>query len=246
LLNLRTGVFYHMATDIVANSAASQADVRQTFHVPAERCRVFYNALSDPLVHPHLQALVPSPRRIVCVGRLFPSKGQDVLLRAVALLKRENICCQVDLVGVGPAETAYKQLAETLGIRGQCVFHGRLRHDQVLAQMRSAMVVVSPSRSEAFGLVNIEALSVGTPLVASAVGGIREIIRNGREGFLVAPDNAAEFARRIKELLCDEALRGDFARAARERFLSTFEQGKILREQIQWIETTAAARVSRK
>lgn len=242
ILNLRKGVFYRMATHIVANSEASEADVRQAFHVSGERCRVFYNSLSDPLVHPHLQSITPVPRRIVCVGRLFRSKGQDVLLHAVARLKQENVCCQLDLVGVGPAETEYKALAEKLGIGDQCTFHGRLRHDQVLAQMRTAWVAVSPSRSEAFGLVNIEALSVGTPLVASAVGGIREIIRDGREGFLVAPDDPSALATRLGELLCNEALRGAFAAAARERFLSTFEQGKIVREQVQWLEATAAAR----
>lgn len=245
LLNLRKGVFYRMATHIVANSHASEADVRQAFHVSQERCRVFYNSLSDPLVHPHLQALSPLPRRVVCVGRLFPSKGQDVLLRAVAQLKNQDVCCQLDLVGVGPAEADYKRLADQLGISSQCRFLGRLTHSQVLAQMRSATVVASPSRNEAFGLVNIEALSVGTPLVASAVGGIREIIRDGKEGFLVEPDNPPALAARLKSLLCDEALRAQFASAARDRFLTTFEQGKIVLDQVHWLESVAAARTAK-
>jgi glycosyltransferase involved in cell wall biosynthesis len=82
----------------------------------------------------------------------------------------------------------------------------------------------------------VESLAVGTPVVASSVGGIPEVVRDGVDGFLVPPDDPAALAAKVKLLLSDVELRRKMSLNARERFLSTFEQGKVVEEQADWLE----------
>lgn len=235
LLRWRRRLVYGLATDVAANSQASARDVQSTFGVRPGKCRVFYNSLADPLRDPVLKACEPAEDRLVCVGRFFPSKGQDVLLQALARLQSRHPQICLELIGEGPAKPACQELAKQLGVLERCRFLGRIPHAEVLRQMRSATAVVSPSRSEAFGLVNIEALAVSAPLVASAVGGIPEIIRDGIEGYLVPPDEPVQLAKKLDGLLSDARLRAQFGARARARFLSTFEQKRIVEEQISWL-----------
>ena len=93
-----------------------------------------------------------------------------------------------------------------------------------------------PSRSESFGLVNVEALSLGTPVIASRVGGIPEIIRCGLDGYLAPPDDPAALGASLRELLPNLELRARLGRHARERFLSAFEAGLRARHYVDWLE----------
>jgi glycosyltransferase involved in cell wall biosynthesis len=111
-----------------------------------------------------------------------------------------------------------------------------VEHGEVLRKMAAAMATVVPSRSEAFGLVNIESMAVGTPVVGSAVGGIVEIVRDGKDGFLVPPDDPSALATRLETVLTHPQLRRELSRRARERFLAEFEQSRSVREQADWQE----------
>jgi len=102
-------------------------------------------------------------------------------------------------------------------------------------------VCVAPSRSEAFGLVNIEAMAMGTPVVASRVGGIPEIVRDGVDGFLFEPGNDLELGDRLLEVLSDRELREQMGRNARRRFLEEFESSLVAKRQADWLEGLVAA-----
>jgi glycosyltransferase involved in cell wall biosynthesis len=110
--------------------------------------------------------------------------------------------------------------------------------------MASAVVTVVPSRSEAFGLVNIESMAVGTPVVASKVGGIVEIIRHGVDGFLVPPDNAEALAEKLKVILCNPHVRREMRTSCRQRFLEQFEQRRSVLEQADWHEELANSKTN--
>ncbi len=239
LLRMRKKMVYHAATHMVANSLASATDLQSIYAVPTAKCRVFFNSLADPLAGGQL-SIAPAENKLVCVGRLFPSKGQDVLIRALALLQQRFPGVQAEFVGQGPALGALSELAGALGVKERCVFSGQVPHEQVLRKMAGATVTVVPSRSEAFGLVNIESLAVGTPVVGSAVGGILEIIRDGQDGFLVPPENPEALAGKLAVVLGSPELRRQMSLNARQRFLSCFEQGCLVREQADWQETLAA------
>jgi len=148
LLRWRKRLVYRAATHMVANSAASSADLQQVYDVPKSKCRVFLNSLADPLKGMPAPVSMPVDGRLICVGRLFPSKGQDVLIRALALLKAGK-AVQVEFVGEGPSRGAYQQLARELEVGDQCVFAGQVEHGEVLKKMAASVATVVPSRSEA-------------------------------------------------------------------------------------------------
>jgi glycosyltransferase involved in cell wall biosynthesis len=175
-------------------------------------------------------------RRTICVGRLHPTKGQDVLIRAIARLKDRFPDARFEFVGDGPCMDDCVKLAEELEIADRCRFTGRLTHDEVLRRLATSSVSVVPSRSECFGLVNIESLAVGTPVVASHVGGISEIVNDGEEGFLVPPDDPVSLAERLGELLGDPELRAEMTDKALQRF-QYFAQQRLIGEQVDWLES---------
>lgn len=236
ILRHRKRFFFKLATAIVANSEASLRDLRGQYHVPAPKCVVFHNALADPLDTIDLHDVLPDPQKIVCVGRLDPSKGQDTLIRAVACLTADLPALTVEFIGAGASKDRYRDLARDLGVRERCLFLGEIPHDEVFRKMAQSCACVVPSRSEAFGWVNIESLAVGTPVVASKVGGIVEIVRDGVEGLLVPPDNPRELADALARVVNDQELRAEMGRNARRRFLDAFEQRKALSNQVAWLE----------
>jgi glycosyltransferase involved in cell wall biosynthesis len=122
----------------------------------------------------------------------------------------------------------------------RCCFAGNLPRQEVLARMAVAALVVVPSRAEALGLVNVESLAMGTPVVAARVGGIDEIIRNGRDGFLVPADDPAALGARIGQLLRDADERRRMGAAARDGFLTRFESRANIGQQVAWYEQLAS------
>ncbi len=236
LFQWRKRLVYQAATRVVANSSASAEDVQKTYGLPASKCQVFSNALADPLLNSSLQNETPIPGRLVCVGRFFPSKGQDVLIRALARLQKMNPAAHVEFIGEGPARETCERLARELGVHHKCVFTGQIEHAEVLRRMARAVATVVPSRSEAFGLVNIESMAVGTPVVASKVGGIVEIVRDGQDGFLVPPDDPWALEVKLELLLQSRHLRHEMRGNARQQFLQRFEQRRAVQEQANWHE----------
>jgi glycosyltransferase involved in cell wall biosynthesis len=143
---------------------------------------------------------------VIFVGRLERVKGVDLLLKAIQILKeKHHRNLRVAIVGDGSLMESLKKIALRYGINEHIDFLG-VRKD-VLELMRKSLVFVLPSRWEGFGLVLLEAMSVGTPIVATKVGGIPEIIEDGKDGILVEPENPEELAKAILRLLSDVNLR---------------------------------------
>ena len=215
LLKLRARIPFSFVTHAIANSNAARKDVINTFGVPVQKCQVFWNSLEDPLSQP---ALPPTPtagspvsRRFVCVGRFASSKGQDVLLKAMAQVVPCHPAATVEFIGDGSTRVACEEMARKLGFGERCRFAGILPHPDVLSRMAGAWAVVVPSRNEAFGLVNIESMSVGVPVIGSNTGGIAEIVRDRVDGFLFPPGDHDTLAARMIELLENEAIRTQMA-----------------------------------
>jgi glycosyltransferase involved in cell wall biosynthesis len=143
----------------------------------------------------------PPPLRVVAAGRLTPEKGFDVLVAAVAQLAHEGVDVQLDLVGDGP---------DAARLRGPRVsLRGALPRTELHALMAGAHAVVVPSRREGLGLVAVEALALGRPVVASRVGGLTETVEDGVDGILVAPGDVRALAAALRCLpLAPPAARG--------------------------------------
>lgn len=142
---------------------------------------------------------------LLFVGRMDPVKGIDVLLGAVARLK-ERSSLSVVLVGGSGAEPEMKRaraLAEDLGIGNLVQFRGAVPQDQLPDYYRAATLTIVSSRYESFGMVPLESLACGTPVVGSKVGGLPAVVRDGQNGVLVPWRAPAAFATEITRLLDD-------------------------------------------
>ena len=236
-LRLRKRWLYRLATHCISNSQATLRDLTTTFHLAPAKCAVWRLSLEDAFSgnesRNSSRAIEPL---LVCAGRLQQSKGLDVLIRALPTLCARFPSLTVEILGEGPMRLQYEALAKELGVERRCHFAGKIEQAQVLKRMSSAWVTVVPSRAEAFGLVNVESMSMGTPVVASRVGGIPDIVRDGVDGFLVPPGDPEALAEKLAILLGDRELREQMGRNARDRFFSTFEQSMVVREQADWLE----------
>jgi glycosyltransferase involved in cell wall biosynthesis len=158
--------------------------------------------------------------RLLCIGRLIPIKGHLVLLRALAQARGRVPGVTLDLAGRGPLEPALKSYVRELGLADAVRFLGFV--SPVQAAIEDAAIVVVPSLGEGFGMVALEAMERARPVIASAVGGLPEIVAGGETGLVVPPADADALAEAIV------ALAGDLPRAAamgvagRERALSQF------------------------
>src|SRR5262249_37925675 len=126
------------------------------------------------------------------------------------------------LVGDGPLRGELERLALSLGITDRIRFLGLRGRDQVARLIHGCEVFVLPSRSEPFGIVLIEALGCKKPVIATTVGGIPEIIENGKSGILVEPDNPEALAAALTSVLQNESLRLAMACAGNARVREKF------------------------
>jgi D-inositol-3-phosphate glycosyltransferase len=156
---------------------------------------------------------------LLFVGRIQPLKGADVAVRVLAELDEVRPGSRATLVVVGGpsgprGEEAYNGLLE---LAGQLGVSDRVRlvppqpHEVISTYYRAADVCLVPSRSESFGLVALEAAACGTPVVASAVGGLTTLVEHGRTGFLVDGRDPADFAARVGDILDDPSLSRDLS-----------------------------------
>jgi D-inositol-3-phosphate glycosyltransferase len=149
---------------------------------------------------------------LLFVGRLDPIKGVDLLLESVAAMRRQ---ARLIVVGGDPAGDPeverLRALTAGLGIPTRVDFPGAVPQDALVRYYRAADALVVTSRYESFGLAAVEALACGTPVVASPVGGLPSIVRDGENGLLVRWRSPQAYAERLDELLSDDDLRARLA-----------------------------------
>jgi D-inositol-3-phosphate glycosyltransferase len=164
---------------------------------------------------------------ILFVGRIEPLKGIDTLLRAIALIAPEMPCWRDELsviiIGGAPGAGIKKVNAELarlerlrveLGIEDLVTFLGAKDQDTLVYYYSAAEMVVMPSHYESFGMVALEAMACGTPVVASKVGGLAFNVQDGHTGYLVPHGDAEALATRMRLLLKDQDLRQKLGRQA--------------------------------
>lgn len=192
----------------VAVSPAAQAFHAAGLGVPRRALRVVPNGLD---VGAYAQA-APDPawdddvRRILFLGRLEPRKGLAHLLRAFTRLKIDRPDLELVVAGEGPERDRCEQLLPRR-LRADVAFLGYVVDEDKRRLLRSCDVLVAPSLGgESFGMVLVEALAAGLPVVASDIPGYRTVITDGRDGRLVPPGDAGALARAIETLLANPSL----------------------------------------
>lgn len=171
----------------------------------------------------------PDTPMVVCLGRLTAQKGQDTLIDGW-LRRRWEAPAQLVLVGDGPDEAALRQRA---GTDSSITFTGAVTREEAIAWLAAATVVATPSRWEGMALVPLEALAVGTPVVASDVTGLAEVVgatgSDGATGELVPPDDADALADALgRWLTLDEGSLAVLRLRAQARAASEFDVGRTI------------------
>jgi glycosyltransferase involved in cell wall biosynthesis/GT2 family glycosyltransferase len=179
--------------------------------------------------------------RLLFVGRLEPRKGIDTLLRAAPRVLQE--CPRATLVVAGEppnggdiAEDFYRRCGVP-GARERVRFLGRVDDARLASLYAATDIFVAPSRYESFGLVYLEAMARGKPVVACRAGGAASVVADGETGLLVPPDDAGALAGALVRLAGDAALRARLGAAARERVRERYGVERMVRETIEFYLT---------
>ena len=220
---------------VIAVSNETRARVIQC-GVPPERVNVIHNAIVTSNYDParHVRGAfwrrwgIPVDAPLVgYIGRLSPEKGQRELLLAAVDVLSAHPKARIALVGDGPDQVRLRELATSLGIADAVVFTGHL--SDVREVFRDFDALALTSYTEGFPNVVLEALCMGVPVLASDVGGVREIIEDGATGLLVPPRDPKAIARGIVQLLTDRELADRLCAAGKRAVFEQFSFEKRVR-----------------
>jgi N-acetyl-alpha-D-glucosaminyl L-malate synthase BshA len=156
-------------------------------------------------------------KTILFVGTLRPVKGIDYLIKAMYIIHNKSPFTNLLIVGDGPEKDKLQTLVHELSLQDCIHFAGKVPNEKIPEYMAQADIFALPSLSESFGIVNIEAMASGLPIVTTNVGGLPEIVKNGENGFVVEPKNPEVFAEKILLILKDNDLRKKFSEQNREK-----------------------------
>jgi glycosyltransferase involved in cell wall biosynthesis len=166
------------------------------------------------------------PPHIGVFAILRPQKGQLCAIKAMAELKTMNVNAILHFYGAGPIKPSLEKAVAAHGIKDRVVFHNDVADPD--AHMFAMDVVLIPSFYESFGYVAIEAFSLKKPVIATAVGGLREIIRDGRDGLLVEAGDSLALAKACAKLISAPLLAEQLAANGYSRYSSDFSEGRML------------------
>lgn len=219
------------ADRIVTVSDAHCAAARAAMPAEAARISAIVNALPLPLppVRRAPSAAGIAAPMLLCLGRLVADKGIDLAIGALARLVAGGSPARLTIAGDGPERSRLEDLARSLGIAASVDFIGWIMPDRVPALLDGATLVLVPSRwPEPFGLVALQAAQRGRPVIASAMGGLPEIVEHGHTGLLVAPDDAGALADAIGSVLGDPPALQRLGDNARRRAAESFDFGAFV------------------
>ena len=198
---------------LMVSSAEEALDLVRLYDADPDRIEIVPPGVDHAFFAPGDQAqarravgLPPDTPVLLFAGRIQPLKGLEVAVRALALVSGSPILVVVGgpsgEKGQSELDRAH-ELATRLGVADRVRFVPPQPHELLSTYYRAADVCLVPSRSESFGLVALEAAACGTPVVASAVGGLRNLVEHGRTGFLVETRDPGAFAEAVELLLAD-------------------------------------------
>ncbi|MBI4497126.1 MAG: glycosyltransferase [Chloroflexi bacterium] len=206
---------------IVAPSPQEGQQVISVYGAPPGRVTVIPCGVDLETFRPLDRAAVrrtlglPEGRLLLFVGRLEPLKGLDILLGVLPLLEEARLLVVGGDAQSGPELRRLQALARELGVTERVSFVGSVPHERLPLYYNAADVCVVPSYYESFGMVALEAMACGTPVVAARVGGLQSTVRDGETGFLIPWRCPEAYSERLEQLLRHDTLREHYARAAR-------------------------------
>jgi len=232
------------ADRIIVSTPAEQAQLEWFYHVNMNKISIIPPGVDTGHFYPiavdeareHL-GLKPDDRMILFVGRIEPLKGLDTLIRAVACLQLKDLHEPVRLAVIGgdpDAEpddmseemTRIQKLCDELTVGKMVAFLGKRGQDTLPYYYSAAEVVVMPSHYESFGMVALEAMACGTPVIASQVGGLAFLVQDGVTGFTIPAEDSIALCDKLTALLGNKTLRKKMGHAAAD-YAKNYDWKKI-------------------
>jgi len=215
--------------------AINRAEVRRLINywkVPKEKIVYIPNGVDTNFFKP-LSNVKKSDNIVLFVGNLVKDKGVDLLLKAFIKcrkrLKNQNL--KLVIIGEGYMRHVLEKVVKEVGLVDSVKFLGRLSHEELVKIYNMATVTVLPSRKEGLPLVPLESMACGTPVIATATEGTRDIITHGVDGLLVPIGDVEKLAEAICTVVSNSELRDQMGKNARKKVEEKFSW-KIVKEKL--------------
>lgn len=164
---------------------------------------------------------------ILSAGRLNEQKGMEYLIKAGKILKDMDYEFKMVLLGDGPLRSRFERLVDELGLERYVELPGAVLHSEIPSYYKKAEIFVLPSVNEGFGVVLVEALASGVPVIGANSGGITDIIKDGDTGLLVKPKDEFSLAQALKKFLDNPQLARETAERGRKYIMDNFSPDAI-------------------
>ena len=238
--------FARGARRLIAISDAVRTFLEAAGHDPARLTTIHYGLDEVPRLPsrptPAEAGIPPDDPLAVAVGRLIEQKDHATLLRAFARVRQAHPTARLAILGSGPLEEETRRLVRELGLHDAVTLPGRT---DIADWLERADVFVHTSRWEGFGIVLLEAMLAGLPVVATRVSAVPEVVEDGGTGALVDPGDAAGVARELGRLLADPELARRLGEAGRARAREQFSVARMTERTIGVYEDALASRATR-
>ena len=222
-------------TDILTtNSTYTKKVIEDILRLPCPCMVIPMGVITPDEMSTH--AITTDAPRILYVGRLIEWKGVDTLVRAMVQVLQEKPLAILTIVGSGEERDSLEKLGYGLGIADHVEFLGQVNDDRLSDLYSTASIHVLPSRAsrgivmEGLGVVLLEAMSYGVPVIGSNIGGIPDIIEDGKNGFLFPSNDEKKLAEKIIIVLSDSMLAGQFRQKGYETVRTRFSWNEISRQ----------------
>jgi glycosyltransferase involved in cell wall biosynthesis len=194
------------------------------------RCIIIPNVVNTEIFHPSYVEIKNKNKKLLFVGGLTPIKGIPYMLEAIKIISIRRSDFFLEIIGDGNFKKEYEKLAKNLRISGNVRFYGRKNKEEIAEFMKQCDFLILPSLYETFGVVLIEAMACGKPVISTLSGGQKEFI-NDDNGILVLPKNSQALAEAIEYMLDNyqNYSSDNISRYIRERF-SYNSVGKLLND----------------
>lgn len=223
----KTAVFND--NSIAISNAVKEYMVNREKYEP-DRITMIYNSVDLGLFDSGDRNVIPRNNNFLIgsVGRLHPSKGYDTLLKSMPQVIEKFPQVKLMIAGNGTEKDHLEKLCTQLYISDKVIFLGRKTPEEIRNLLREINLFVLASNWEGFGLAAVEAMASGIPVVTTKVGGLPEIVEDGRTGFLVPPDQPHTLAERIIYLLKNRNLSIEMGREGRKRVETLFSLNNMI------------------
>ena len=218
------------ANKIIVTSASMKAEIQGHFHLPPEKIEIVpngidtkrYNASVDQSAVKGRYGVHPDEKLVLCVGRLVPQKGIEYLIRAVSRIAERYPEAKFIIVGEGWLRGHLEYIARSTGHQWKITFTGWIPDQELIALLNSADALVVPSIYEPFGIVALEGMAAGVPVVASDVGGLAEIVEHEHTGILAYSRSPESIAWAVDRVLSDPNHSKEMAQNAQQMVQKTY------------------------